>query len=340
LFVNILVFASVCKKWIRDCLRETEDFRVILPHVNLTDLILFLTHLQNPILYDQESPVIPDPDSLKCAIMNLSPYFNVDSLLEAVEIEDDVSDSMTESNDLTDNEHANETIDLNDLNEKTIQHNFSDQEGRLVCLICYKIFKRNNFDFFKAHFKTHPQTLWPRIEIIKSAVKKCENCDYTCKDTAQLNAHSKIHLQKRFTCLSCRRDFGSEKIMKRHSCVSNRQCQICHHIFSDSTRLKYHMKVHTGANKRYECEICSKTFTELRSLKEHKVIHDPSRKFNCQHCQKGFSQKNHLRYHLASKHGVSVGETSHDCDVCKKKFAFAFQLKKHHDQVHKGVKIS
>ena len=106
LFVNVLVIASVCKKWIRDCLRETKDFRVILPHVNLTDLILFLTHLQNPILYDQESPVIPDPDSLKCAIMNLSPYFNVDSLLEAAEIEDDVSDSMTESNDLTDNEHG------------------------------------------------------------------------------------------------------------------------------------------------------------------------------------------------------------------------------------------
>ena len=106
LFVNILVIASVCKKWIRDCLRETEDFRVILPHVNLTDLILFLTHLQNPILYDQESPLIPDPDSLKCAIMNLSPYFNVDSLLEAVETEDDASDSMTESNDLTDTEHG------------------------------------------------------------------------------------------------------------------------------------------------------------------------------------------------------------------------------------------
>ena len=106
LFVNALVIASVCKKWIRDCLRETKDFRVILPHVNLTDLILFLTQLQNPILYDQDSPVIPDPDSLKCAIMNLSPYFNVDSLLEAVEIEDDVSDSMPESNDLTDTEHG------------------------------------------------------------------------------------------------------------------------------------------------------------------------------------------------------------------------------------------
>ena len=106
LFVNILVIASVCKKWIKDCLRETEDFRVILPHVNLTDLILFLTHLQNPILYDQESLEIPDPDSLKCAIMNLSPYFNVDSLLEPVEKDDDVSDSMTESNDLTDTEHG------------------------------------------------------------------------------------------------------------------------------------------------------------------------------------------------------------------------------------------
>lgn len=106
LFVNILVIASVCKKWIRDCLRETNDFRVILPHVNLTDLILFLTHLQNPILYDQESLVIPDPDSLKCAIMNLSPYFNVDSLLEPDDRDNDGSDSMTESNDLTDTEHG------------------------------------------------------------------------------------------------------------------------------------------------------------------------------------------------------------------------------------------
>ena len=46
LFVNILVFASVCQKWIKNALRQNEDLHVILPNVNLTDMILFLTHLQ------------------------------------------------------------------------------------------------------------------------------------------------------------------------------------------------------------------------------------------------------------------------------------------------------
>jgi len=188
---------------------------------------------------------------------------------------------------------------------------------------------------FKAHFKIHSPSMWPRIEIIKTPMKKCDHCSYTCREMAQLSAHSKTHVQKRFPCLSCKRIFASEKLLKKHSCISKRQCHICQHIFSDSTRLKYHMKTHTGSAKLYECENCSKTFTELRSLKEHKVIHDPSQRFICQYCQKSFAQRNHLRYHLASKHGVCDGETSHDCNVCKKKFAFSFQLKKHKIQVHK-----
>ena len=42
LSINILVIASICKKWIKEILKQSsEDFSIILPQVNLKDMILF-----------------------------------------------------------------------------------------------------------------------------------------------------------------------------------------------------------------------------------------------------------------------------------------------------------
>ena len=69
-----------------------------------------------------------------------------------------------------------EVIDAKDMNEDIIKKNFCDQDGRLVCLICYKIFNKNSFELFKSHFKTHPRKMWCRQ--MKNSVRHCEKCNF------------------------------------------------------------------------------------------------------------------------------------------------------------------
>merc|ERR1711953_45526 len=274
--VNILVFASLCQPWIRDVLKKEQHctlLQVIMPSVNIADLVLFLTHVQDPQFSNKSAS---DLASLQCSIANLSPYLNLESLKKTT-----ADDPEPPSSSMAD-------LEMHDLTEDFITNNFSDQNGRLVCLICYKMFKADSFDMFKSHVNLHPAKLRNKVAV------KFNGSSKTTKKDAE----------------------GSSS--------NPRQCQLCHKTFSDSTRLKNHLKTtHTGI-KPWTCHLCQKSFSELRSLKEHKLIHDPQRQHQCQICDKQFVQKNHLLYHQASRHGL--GEK---CQNCDRTFAFPFQLKKH-----------
>ena len=51
------------------------------------------------------------------------------------------------------------------LSDDDFQDNFSDQEGRLVCLACYKMFQPKCFALLKTHLGTHPEGLLKKISI-------------------------------------------------------------------------------------------------------------------------------------------------------------------------------
>lgn len=321
-YVNPLVFASLSRPWIRKCLTRStsEETQIIFPIVDVNELTLFFNFLFTIDFNSKYS------DDLQCAISNLTPYFEMKELIMS-----------NDPADLNDPEPFFESFETNDMDEDIIRDNCTDQDGRLVCLICYKIFKKDYFEMFKTHMNTHPLKLRKKKQkvspmpnyTIKS--KKCKLCSFSCENVNQFNAHLKIHIQKKYSCLTCNRAFQSEKLLENHtssgSCQElKKQCHICQKFFSDSTRLKIHLNTHIGL-KPWTCQICDKSFSELRTLKEHKLTHTPNRSFKCEICSKRFVQKNHLLYHLASKHGQ--GEKLHKCNECQKSFAFPFQLKKH-----------
>lgn len=304
--VNILVLAALCPTWMREALRGGPfPLRLVLPSVDVEDIRIFMARLHDPQIGEKSI------EALKKAMTNLSHLFDLHDLLDTEEDIEEVNDDFTDTD-----------MDI-------LRDNFSDQDGRLVCVVCYKIFQKSSYESFRSHLLSHPPHLRPQISDLKL---ECSKCLYVCRTSAQLNAHAKVHSERRFSCDSCSREFQSQKLLANHlksgTCrLSSRQCQYCQKIFSDCTRLKHHLKtVHTG-QKPWTCHICQKSFGELRTLKEHRLIHQTRRSQTCPQCNKAFVQKNHLLYHLASKHGI--GDSLHRCNRCSKSFAFAFQLKKH-----------
>jgi uncharacterized Zn-finger protein len=76
----------------------------------------------------------------------------------------------------------------------------------------------------------------------------------------------------------------------------------------------------------YRCDRCQKQFTNRRALTYHLNSHFGLKPFACVECGKGFSQKSHLNVH---KKVVHMRAKPHVCFHCGKSFAIASNMKKH-----------
>ena len=75
----------------------------------------------------------------------------------------------------------------------------------------------------------------------------------------------------------------------------------------------------------YQCDRCQKHFTTRRALTYHLNSHFGLKPYGCSLCGKSFSQKSHLNVHKKIHSGVKP----HVCYRCGKGFAVASNMKKH-----------
>ena len=143
--------------------------------------------------------------------------------------------------------------------------------------------------------------------------------------------HSRYHEQHSVVTLE---DYKyAEKIVKN---AEGRTCSFClfkcHDCFG---RKRHEDTVHKKKAGKYGCDKCEKSFSNKNALKYH-VDHHMELKVTCDLCGFQSSSKGNLEMHKK----IHIAETKLECDGCNKKFTNKQNLMRHEKEVHYGRNVN
>ena len=171
----------------------------------------------------------------------------------------------------------------------------------------------------------------------------CEGCLHTCINKSKLNEHQHICLygidKKRFKCDRCPKIFFTKLNRDSHIKVQHLgellQCTECGKHFKTVGGLQDHQKTHTDGGFQFTCEHCGRGFRNKNHLKLHIAGHLNEKNYVCSKCNAGFNNPYTLK-----RHGKSCGlsEKPFKCDKCGKGFKTKDTLREHFNTAHKEGK--
>ncbi|KAF7659433.1 hypothetical protein LDENG_00297940 [Lucifuga dentata] len=116
-------------------------------------------------------------------------------------------------------------------------------------------------------------------------------------------------------------------------------CKYCGKVCKSSNSMGFlaHIRTHTGS-KPFKCKICNFATAQLGDARNHVKRHLGMREYKCDICGWAFVMKKHLSTHLLGKHGVGQRkERKFECELCDRSFSEKWALN-NHMKLHSGEK--
>ncbi|XP_060075148.1 uncharacterized protein LOC132554841 [Ylistrum balloti] len=173
---------------------------------------------------------------------------------------------------------------------------------------------------------------------------RCNICNISFKNKHELYSHAVSH--RVFKCDNCGKILSSAGSLKKHLLIAhsserNFMCEWCGKSFKTQRCVQQHIgKVHENPNSRknvenpgpYVCSVCDKEFDTKRLLTKHKYYHK-DRTTACPVCEKCFTGKGEMLYHLKHVHSDA---RNYVCQICQKSYKTNSSLREHRKQHHEG----
>jgi len=175
-------------------------------------------------------------------------------------------------------------VDLFSLTDEVLGENFSDQEGRLVCLVCYKLLPPGQFPALRSHLATHPAPARAGVSLLLPGVGRGgPGRRKRLVSEAELELRYKDATGRLLVCDRCDKRLP----------------------VSQGAAFRKHLTYHNLKEKNYlyQCLQCPAVFTDPSNLKRHvQSIHE-KQVFRCLHCDFEDVRKRRLEDHMAGAHG-------------------------------------
>uniref|UniRef100_A0A3Q3Q604 C2H2-type domain-containing protein n=1 Tax=Monopterus albus TaxID=43700 RepID=A0A3Q3Q604_MONAL len=113
-------------------------------------------------------------------------------------------------------------------------------------------------------------------------------------------------------------------------------CKYCGKVCKSSNSMAFLAHIRTHTSKPFMCKICNFATAQLGDARNHVKRHLGMREYKCDICW-AFVMKKHLSTHLLGKHGVGQRKEKFECELCERSFSEKWALN-NHMKLHSGEK--
>uniref|UniRef100_A0A672FML1 C2H2-type domain-containing protein n=1 Tax=Salarias fasciatus TaxID=181472 RepID=A0A672FML1_SALFA len=215
------------------------------------------------------------------------------------------------------------------------------KERHFHCLVCGKSFYTESNLHQHLTSAAHLRNEQNSVEELPEggASFKCVKCTERFASEQELFVHIKEKHEELLREVNKYVLEDTEQINREREENQGSVCKYCGKVCKSSNSMAFlaHIRTHTGS-KPFMCKICNFATAQLGDARNHVKRHLGMREYKCDICGWAFVMKKHLSTHLLGKHGVGQRkERKFECELCDRSFSEKWALN-NHMKLHSGEK--